>query len=72
MNISNDVESFKGFALQSARDTVKESYQRAYKAAHGCDVPEPQRKRRITLDNAVKSFKKAANKLELRGCYVTA
>lgn len=67
MNLSNDVSSFNGFALQSVRDTVKESYQRAHKAAKGHDAIEPQPKRRITLDNAVKSFKKAANKLELRG-----
>jgi hypothetical protein len=67
MNMANDVSSFKGFAVQSVRDTVKESYQHAYKAAKGHDLPEPKRKPRITLDNAVKSFKKAANKLELRG-----
>lgn len=72
MNIANDVSSFNGFAVQSVRDTVKESYQHAYKAAKGHELPQPQWNHRITLDNAVKSFKKAANKLELRGCNVSA
>jgi len=68
MKISNDVSSFKGFAVQAGRDCLKESKARVRVAARGNALAVLIVRQNRMMKAAVKAFGKDASLLQVRGC----
>lgn len=69
MKIKNDVSSFKGFAVQSVRDTVRESNALAFVASKGNDFNQMLVRQNSIMKASAKAFRKGASKMMVGGDY---